>query len=323
MLGFGRVKRREVKLSRAGKLFVAFTLAVGFAAVNTGNNMLFLLVSMMLALMILSGLAALLNLRALDVSLLPGQLLTVDEPGQLRFRIVNPHPWTVWLLELRLPPAHGQIARLPGRGSSELVLTWCPEQRGPLLLPQLLLGSSFPFAFVWRGQQIDLPDADAPWVAPAAADSYASVAPDRDTEARAQHEQWQGSGEVIALRRRLPNESLNRVYWRRSDWRGGFLLPPALPVLQREEEESSVVVFDYHAPELQDRDHEQRLSALRAGLERAQSQPMRWRLLLPSGTWQGRGPSGYREALWALARLAPFPILSIIAKKRRRWRFWQ
>ncbi|WP_308388847.1 hypothetical protein [Acidithiobacillus sp. AMEEHan] len=323
MLGFGRVKRREVKLSRAGKLFVVFTLAVGFAAVNTGNNMLFLLVSMMLALMILSGLAALLNLRALGVSLLPGQLLTVGESGQLRFRISNPHPWTVWLLELRLPPAHGQIARLPGRASSEVTLTWCPDQRGPLALPQLLLGSSFPFAFVWRGQQVELPDADAPWVAPPTGGGSAAVLPDRDKEDREQDERWQGSGEVIALRPRLPNESLNRVYWRRSDWRGGFLLPPALPVLQREEEEGRVVVLDYRAPELQDQDHEQRLSALRAGLEGARSRNLHWRLLLPSGTWQGHGPSGYREALWALARLAPFPVAPIIAQKPRRWWSWR
>ncbi len=75
MLGFRRVEEREVKLSRAGKLFIVFTLAIGFAAVNTGNNMLFLLVSMMLALMILSGFAALLNLQYLDVRLVPGQLL--------------------------------------------------------------------------------------------------------------------------------------------------------------------------------------------------------------------------------------------------------
>ncbi|MGC8467681.1 MAG: hypothetical protein ACP5M3_05655, partial [Acidithiobacillus sp.] len=59
--------RREVRLSRAGKVFVAFTLAIGFAAVNTGNNILFLLVSLMLAIMILSGMAAMVYLWHIEL----------------------------------------------------------------------------------------------------------------------------------------------------------------------------------------------------------------------------------------------------------------
>ncbi|MEY2341049.1 hypothetical protein AB4090_02945 [Acidithiobacillus sp. IBUN Pt1247-S3] len=321
MLGFRRVKRREVKLSRAGKLFVAFTLAIGFAAVNTGNNMLFLLVSMMLALMILSGLAALLNLRSLDVSLLPGQLLLQGEEGQLQFRVCNPHPWTVWLLELRLAPVRAQIARLPGRSSSELSLSWRPTQRGQLFLPQLLLGSSFPFAFVWRGQRLDFPTQDAPWVAPRARDG--GVPPVLAEESSEQRSAASGTGEVIALRPRLPNESLGRVYWRRSDWRSGFALPPSLPVLEREAEQGIMVMLDYQAAALQALDHEQRLIALRSGLDSALSQNMTWRLSLPAGTWHGRGQAGYREALWALARQAPFLAATPISGNVSRWWFWR
>ena len=51
-------QKREVRLSRPGNVFVGLTLALGFAAVNTGNNVLFLLVSMMLSLMVLSGFVA-------------------------------------------------------------------------------------------------------------------------------------------------------------------------------------------------------------------------------------------------------------------------
>ena len=320
MLGFRRVTRREVTLSRAGKLFVAFTLAIGFAAVNTGNNMLFLLVSMMLALMILSGLAALLNLRSVDVDLLPRQLLTQGEAGHLQFRVSNPHRWPVWLLELRLAPARAQIARLPGRSSRELRLPWRPTQRGQLLLPQLLLGSSFPFAFVWRGQRLDLPTEDAPWVAPRGRD--AGAPPVLTEEASERRSVAPGGGEVIALRPRLPNESLSRVYWRRSDWRSGFVLPPSLPVLQREEEHGAVLILDYQAPALQSLNHEERLMALRAGLDTARSQSMAWRLLLPVGAWHGRGQCGYREALWALARQAPFPIAADPSPNTRRW-YWR
>ncbi len=320
MLGFRRVKRGEVKLSRAGKLFVAFTLAVGFAAVNTGNNMLFLLVSMMLALMILSGLAALVNLQSLQVELMPQQLLTVGTWGHLQFRIRNPRPWAVWLLQLRLPGSQVQLARLPGRGSAELGLPYCPQQRGPLPLPDLLLGSSFPFAFVWRGQRVQVSAEELPWVAPSHEGTSAMAGAEPVTmdalQVRARSE---GSADVLGLRPRLPNESLHRVLWRRSDWRHGWDATPLLPVLERELPEQEEVALCYDAEALTDLDHEQRLVVLRSCLDAVTDAGAGWRLCLPSGEWIGRGRNGYRSGLWALARQIPFPVPQPVAQKRRAW----
>jgi len=319
MLGFRRVEEREVKLSRAGKLFIVFTLAIGFAAVNTGNNMLFLLVSMMLALMILSGFAALLNLQYLDVRLVPGQLLQMASTGELRLQVSNPRAWTVWLLELRLPTARAQIARLPGRATVELRLPWRPMQRGPLQLPELRLGSAFPFSFVWRGQRLVLPAEDLPWVAPATGGpgSGETVAAVTSVVRR---ERRSGGDAVAALRPRLPNEALSRVLWRRSDWRQGFLQPPGLPVLLREEERDPVLQLDYHDPALAALGHEERLQALHSALDRALQAGAAWCLRLPAGDWTGRGRAGYRDALWALARQAPFAPAPEPVQRRRWWR---
>jgi len=40
---------RKLKFTREGKYYVGITLGVGFAAINTGNNLLYLLLSMMIA----------------------------------------------------------------------------------------------------------------------------------------------------------------------------------------------------------------------------------------------------------------------------------
>ena len=58
---------RKLKFTREGKFFVGITLGVGFAAVNTGNNLLYLLLGMLLALIIVSGLMSELSLRDLTV----------------------------------------------------------------------------------------------------------------------------------------------------------------------------------------------------------------------------------------------------------------
>lgn len=58
---------RRLKFTREGKFFVGITLGVGFAAINTGNNLLYLLLGLLLSLIIVSGLMSELSLRGLSV----------------------------------------------------------------------------------------------------------------------------------------------------------------------------------------------------------------------------------------------------------------
>ncbi len=58
---------RRLKLTREGKYFIGITLGVGFAAINTGNNLLYLLLGMLLSLIIVSAVLSEMSLRKLTV----------------------------------------------------------------------------------------------------------------------------------------------------------------------------------------------------------------------------------------------------------------
>jgi uncharacterized protein (DUF58 family) len=58
---------RRLKFTREGKFFIGITLGVGFAAINTANNLLYLLLGMLLALIVVSGVMSELSLRDLTV----------------------------------------------------------------------------------------------------------------------------------------------------------------------------------------------------------------------------------------------------------------
>ncbi len=58
---------RKLKLTREGKYFIGVTFGVGFAAINTGNNLLYLLLGMLLSLIVVSGVMSELSLRDLGV----------------------------------------------------------------------------------------------------------------------------------------------------------------------------------------------------------------------------------------------------------------
>ena len=48
-------RRRRFSLTRQGKGYVFVTIGVGIAAVNTGNNLLYLILGLLLSLLLVSG----------------------------------------------------------------------------------------------------------------------------------------------------------------------------------------------------------------------------------------------------------------------------
>ncbi len=60
---------RRLKTTREGKWFIALTLGVGIAAVNTGNNLLYIVLSANLSIVVLSGILSELSLRGIRVSI--------------------------------------------------------------------------------------------------------------------------------------------------------------------------------------------------------------------------------------------------------------
>jgi uncharacterized protein (DUF58 family) len=59
---------RRLRFTREGKFFVGMTFAVGFAAINTGNNLLYIILGMMLSLILVSGILSELTLRGVHVA---------------------------------------------------------------------------------------------------------------------------------------------------------------------------------------------------------------------------------------------------------------
>src|SRR4051812_12294942 len=57
---------RRLRFTREGKVFIGITFGVGFAAVNTGNNLLYLVLGLLLSLVILSGVLSEIALRGLE-----------------------------------------------------------------------------------------------------------------------------------------------------------------------------------------------------------------------------------------------------------------
>ena len=80
---------RALRATRAGGCFIAIIFGVGFAALNTGNNLLYLVLALILAFLVLGGLLSEASLRGIRVTrLLPRELIACT-PNRIVLRVHN------------------------------------------------------------------------------------------------------------------------------------------------------------------------------------------------------------------------------------------
>lgn len=101
MRRFERVRRfirwvyryRSVRLTPEGLRFVLLALAIGIAAINTGNNLLYLLLAMMLSLIVLSGVLSEQCLKRLSIRRRLPEHVFANRPATATFTITNRKVW--------------------------------------------------------------------------------------------------------------------------------------------------------------------------------------------------------------------------------------
>jgi len=82
-------RRRSIRLTSEGTRFLLFTFGIGLAAINTGNNLFYLLLAMMLSFIVISGLLSEHCLRRLEFRRHVPDLIMANEPTTLTLSVTN------------------------------------------------------------------------------------------------------------------------------------------------------------------------------------------------------------------------------------------
>ncbi|MCM2270062.1 MAG: DUF58 domain-containing protein [Thermoanaerobaculia bacterium] len=149
----------SIRITRVGLWFVLFTVIVGIAATNTGNNALYLVLAFMLALLVVSGVVSRWNLRRLEIGVAPPGELFAKRPTLVEFRLCHGGRLVPrWLLQVglsasgpwRLVPhlAPGQSAG----GAVEMIF----PRRGRHALAAAHVASLFPLGLFRKGMRYGL-----------------------------------------------------------------------------------------------------------------------------------------------------------------------
>ncbi|MEM6532829.1 MAG: DUF58 domain-containing protein [Myxococcota bacterium] len=299
---------RSLQFTREGQVIVGLAFFVGFAAINTGNNLLFLGWGLVLSGIVISGVLSEGTLRPL--------VLEVTSPGQARVGQVtgfgvsvrNSARRSIFGVELSVVlegPGRTEQAftpyllRMGPRDETQMLARTTPLQRGAYRILRADATTRFPFGFFVKTRPIQL-DRATYWVMPEKLDvsrlQRAMVARTGEATAHAA-----GPGEdYFDLRDYRPGDDLRRVRWRRAARTG------RLVVVETEAMKGQEVTLELYLPSRGGRreELEHAIAVTGSAAEMLLDQGLRVGLRAPGIHLAPRGGDRQRmEVLLGLARL--------------------
>jgi uncharacterized protein (DUF58 family) len=157
---------RKLTFTREGKLVTVLAVGVGFAAINTGNNLLYLLLGWLLSFIIASGILSEMTLRALVVERRPPPRVHAGEPFLMEVVIENGKDkrasYSIEVEDLQgTPPVpidkRCYFLKIPEGRSQRTSYRHTFARRGLYTLTGYRLATKFPFALFRKSKDVTAP----------------------------------------------------------------------------------------------------------------------------------------------------------------------
>lgn len=209
----------RLRVTRGGGLFAAGAVAIGLAAINTGSNLLYLLVGAMMGFIAVSGWLSERVIWGVTVQALPPRAVTAGEPARLAYEIENRNKRVpTYAVELRTPEGGGGFVPMvrPGHGAVVRTRRTFPR-RGVVSLEEVTVTTSFPFGLFVKERKVRVSGEVVVWPR---RDRRVREALSGKSGVRAQTLAAGGDagarGEFRGLREYRPGDDPRDVHWRSS-----------------------------------------------------------------------------------------------------------
>jgi uncharacterized protein (DUF58 family) len=224
---------RTLRPTRAGWWFCALSFGVGIAALNTGNNLLYLVLSLMLAFLVLSGLLSESALRGIEVRRRLPREIFADAPARVVLEIRNAQRRaTAFAIAIEdcvagsrgtVPCGRCFALRIAPNATVQRSYALRAERRGDLRFAEFRVHTRFPFGLFSKSLRLEAPEAAL--VYPAVETLAAPRAFGRTLDGEIEEAGRGAHGALVAgLREYQPGDPARRIHWRASQRRGELVV---------------------------------------------------------------------------------------------------
>src|SRR5689334_19892646 len=219
---------RRLSFTREGRIIVILSVGVGFAAINTGNNLLYLLLGWLLSFIIASGILSEMTLKRLMVERRPPPKVFAGEPFLMEVVIKNEKArrasFSIEVEDLvGTTPLDKRcyFLKIPAAKSQRTSYRHTFVKRGLYTLTGYRLATKFPFALFRKSRDVEAPLEVL--VYPARV-SVPRPPPRAATRGDAVADRLGRRGEFFGLRERRPGDDRRDVHWKSSARTGRLLV---------------------------------------------------------------------------------------------------
>ncbi|MBF5044040.1 DUF58 domain-containing protein [Aggregicoccus sp. 17bor-14] len=236
-----------------GRTYLVLTVGIGLGALNTGNNLLYLVLGLLLSLMVVSGVLSERCLRDLEVRRLGSEAAFAAEPFAFRWalRRKKGHAFALRISEAAVEAmaGSGDVPAAPLAGAGQLPhLRAGAEQvvradlvaprRGPLALSGVRVTTTYPLGLFAKTRTFELPGTLLVYPRRGFACAQAPAALQGRVGDVGNPLRTDGTGDVLGLRELGEGEDVRRVHWLKSAAAGRLL------AVQREREDLRVFLLE-------------------------------------------------------------------------------
>ncbi len=246
--------RIEYKLTREGWFYIAGVMVVALAALNTGNNLLFLILSSLIATILMSGIFSAMAISGVELDFELPEHIFADEPVRALLELRN-EKQTLPSFSLRVEGKQKREAASPGILKRPIYFYYLPRhgssrQRVELVFPKrgvyrqdaFQIVTRFPFGFLQKARQVESPLEAVVYPSIEPTEEFYEILPlltgELESYAR-------GRGhDLYALREYTPSDDARFVHWKASARSGSLKVRE----FTREDERRVLLVFDPCVP---------------------------------------------------------------------------
>lgn len=293
-----------VRFTNVGIGYLVLTLLIGFAALNTGNNSLYLTLAFMLGTLLISGIASKGGLKHLTIVVDPLTEVWAGRVAHGEIEIRNSSPlWNIRDLIVTSPDLEVALVvpLIRRRETVRLDVPFLFQRRGAVNLKSIDLYTRYPFGFFLKKRRLRA--SGLAIVYPRLLERSVLHQLSLRSEGEAASGQRPGSGiEIHGFREYVRGDSLRLVHWKKSASIGRWI------VKQPEMEAERIVriaLDPFHPPAATDEEYESMVSAAATYLHEAAAHEAEVTFRLPEKMLQGSGASTAQSIYHELALLEP------------------
>ena len=247
--------KMEYRVTREGWMYIGGIIIVALAALNTGNNLLFLILASLIAIILMSGVLSSITLSGVGLRLELPEHIFAGQTVRARVELEN-EKMTLPSFSLRVEAAKKKKAPAPALLETPVYFPYLPKRervqqnvpitftrRGAYRQDTFRIVTRFPFGFLQKARRVELG---------AEALVYPSVDPTRDffeilpaLQGALESLSKGGGHDLYALRGYVPTDSVRHVHWKASARSGSLMVRE----FTREDDCRVLLVLDPHVAE--------------------------------------------------------------------------